>query len=85
MLAAALAGALLYPLISRSAPATGARAPDFDLKDVCGHNLGLSEYRGDTVVISLLVDRDGRVRGAWAGDTNPMPGLARQIKELQSQ
>jgi peroxiredoxin len=160
MLAAALAGALLYPLISRAAPAQGAVAPDFVLKDVSGHNLRLSEYRGDTVVISfwaswcgpcreslsqlnamaaqpgaeapvllgvnldgdagraasvaeslhlsfptlvdakqsvsrlydvdelpltLLVDRDGRVRGAWAGDTNPMPELARQIKELQSQ
>ena len=78
MLAAVLAGALLYPLISRSAPATGALAPDFVLKDVRGHNLRLSEYRGDT-------DRDDRVRGAWAGDTNPMPELARQIKELQSQ
>jgi peroxiredoxin len=160
MLAAALAGALLYPLISRAAPAQGAVAPDFVLKDVSGHNLRLSEYRGDTVVISfwaswcgpcreslsqlnamaaqpgaeapvllgvnldgdagraasvaeslhlsfptlvdakqsvsrlydvdelpltLLVDRDGRVRGAWAGDTNPMRELARQIKELQSQ
>ncbi|MCJ7451922.1 MAG: TlpA family protein disulfide reductase [Steroidobacteraceae bacterium] len=160
MLAAVLAGALLYPLISRSAPATGSLAPDFVLKDVRGHNLRLSEYRGDIVIISfwsswcghcreslsrlnaiaslpgvdapvllgvnldgdagraaavaesmhlsfpmlvdakqsvghlyrvddppltLLVDRDGRVRGAWAGDTNPMPELARQIKELQSQ
>jgi len=160
MLAAVLAGALLYPVISRSAPATGALAPDFVLKDVRGHNFRLSEYRGDTVVISfwtswcvhcreslsrlnsiaslpgvdvpvllavnldgdagraaavaesmhlsfpmlvdarqsvrhlygvdhppltLLGDRDGRVRGAWAGDTNPMPELARQITELQSQ
>jgi hypothetical protein len=35
--------------------------------------------------LTLLVDRDGRVCGAWAGDTNSMPELARQIKELQSQ
>ncbi len=154
MFAAALAGALLYPLISRSAPATGALAPDFVLNDISGHNLRLSEYRGGTVVISfwasgcghcresllqlnviasppgvdapvllavnldgdagraaavaeslhlsspmlvdakqsvgrlyrvddplltLLVDRDGRLRGARAGNTNPMPELSRQI------
>lgn len=42
-------------------------------------------YRVDDPPLTLLVDRDGRVRGAWAGDTNPMPELARQSKELQSQ
>lgn len=42
-------------------------------------------YRVDHPPLTLLVDRDGRVRGAWAGETNPMPELARQIKELQSQ
>lgn len=42
-------------------------------------------YRVDDPPLALLVDRDGRVRGAWAGETNPMPELARQIKELQSQ
>lgn len=36
-------------------------------------------YRVDHPPLTLLVDRDGRVRGAWAGDTNPMPELARQI------
>jgi peroxiredoxin len=159
MLAAALAGALVYPLIARATPAKGTVAPDFVLKAVDGHNLRLSEYRGDTVVLSfwaswcgpcretlsqlntiatvpgtdapvllgvnldgdagrarsvadslglafptlvdpkqsvgrlydveklpltLLIDRDGRVRGAWAGDATPMPELTRQIKELNS-
>ena len=159
MLAAAIAGALAYPMMARAAPPAGAVAPDFVLKGVDGKNLRLSEYRGDTVVLSfwaswcgpcreallqlntlatesgtagapvvlsvnlgdnadraaavaasmhlkfptlvdakqtvgrlydveklpltLLVDADGRVRGAWAGDTNPMPELTRQIKELQ--
>jgi peroxiredoxin len=159
MLAAALAGALVYPLIARAAPANGSVAPDFVLKAVDGHNLRLAEYRGDTVVLSfwaswcgpcretlsqlntiatvsgtdgpvllgvnldgdagrarsvadslhlsfptlvdskqsvgrlynveklpltLLIDRDGRVRGAWAGDAAPMPELTRQVKELNS-
>jgi peroxiredoxin len=160
MLAAALAGALAYPMLARATPAPGSTAPDFVLKGVDGRNLRLSEYRGDTVVLSfwaswcgpcreallrmnamaaeqgaagapvvlgvnlgddpdraasvagamhlrfptlvdtqrtvgrlydvdklpltLLVDADGRVRGAWAGDTDPIPELTRQIKELQS-
>lgn len=160
MLAAALAGALAYPLLSRAAPGAGAEAPDFVLKGIDGRNLRLSEYRGDTVVLAfwaswcgecrasllkldalvgtagdgapvvlgvnlgdpseraaavagamhlrfptlvdsrqsvgrlydvdelpltLLVDADGRVRGAWAGDVDPTPELTRQIKELQNQ
>ncbi|HEX7374276.1 MAG TPA: TlpA disulfide reductase family protein [Steroidobacteraceae bacterium] len=160
MLTAALAGALAYPMLARAAPAPGSAAPDFALKGIDGKNLRLSEYRGDTVVLSfwaswcgpcreallqlnsvaagqgaagapvvlgvnlgddpdraasvagsmhlnfptlvdtkqavgrlydvdklpltLLVDADGRVRGAWAGDANPVPELTRQIKELQS-
>lgn len=159
MLAAAIAGALAYPMIARSAPAQGTVAPDFALKGVDGKNLRLSEYRGDTVILSfwaswcgpcresllklndlaagqgegapvvlgvdlgddmdrarsvagsmqlkfpnlvdarqavgrlydveklpltLLVDADGVVRGAWAGDADPIPELTRQIKELQS-
>ena len=42
-------------------------------------------YRVDDPPLTLLVDRDGRVCGALAEDTNSMPELARQIKELQSQ
>jgi peroxiredoxin len=160
MLTAALAGALAYPMLARAAIAPGAAAPDFALKGIDGKNLRLSEYRGDTVVLSfwaswcgpcresllqlnalvaepgtagapvvlgvnlgdeperaasvagsmhlkyptlvdtkqavgrlydvdklpltLLVDADGRVRGAWSGDANPIPELTRQIKELQS-
>ena len=36
-------------------------------------------YRVDDPPLTLLVDRDGRVSRTWAGDTNPMPELARQI------
>ena len=39
-------------------------------------------YRVDDPPLTLLVDRDGRMRGAGAGDMNPMPELARRIKEL---
>jgi peroxiredoxin len=53
MLTAALAGAIAYPLLVRAAPATGATAPDFVLKGIDGRNLRLSEYRGDTVVLSF--------------------------------
>jgi peroxiredoxin len=159
MLIAALAGALVYPMIAHSEPARGSVAPDFVLKAVDGQNLRLSEFRGDTVVLSfwaswclpcretlsqlntiapvpgaeapvllgvnldgdaghaasvarslhlsypmlvdskqsvgrlydveklpltLLIDRDGRVRGTWAGDVARGSELTRQIKELQS-
>jgi peroxiredoxin len=159
MLAAALAGALVYPLIAHGTPAVGAAAPDFVLKDLAGHNLRLSEYRGDVVVLSfwaswcapcrdalsqlnamalvqdgstpvvlsvniegdaaraasvaeslqlkfptlvdakqsvgrqydvehlpltLLVDRDGVVRGVWSKQPAQTSELSRQIKELES-
>lgn len=159
MLAAAIAGALAYPLLARAdAPARGDAAPDFVLKGVDGKNLRLSEYIGEPVVITfwsswcgpcretlvhlnalpvdpaagapvvltvnlgddpertaavahslnlrypalidpketvgrlydvdelpltLLVDPDGHVRGTWTGNTNPVPELTQQIKELQ--
>jgi len=160
MLAAVVAGALLYPLMARSTPAAGAAAPDFVLKDLAGHNLRLAEYRGDVVVLAfwasgcgpcrdalsqlnalpvasggdapvvlsvnlegdpvraesvanslhlkfptlvdakqsvgrlydveqlpltLLVDRDGVVRGVWSREPAPANELARQIKELEKQ
>jgi peroxiredoxin len=160
MLAAALAGALIYPMVAHAGPAVNKAAPDFVLKDTTGRNLRLSEYRGDTVVLSfwasscgpcreavsqlselaaapaveapvvlgvnldgdaglaasvasslhlkfptlvdarqsigrlydveqlpltLLIDRDGVVRGVWVGESAPLPELLRQIKELQSQ
>ena len=46
------------------APATSALAPDFVLRDVRGHNLRLSEYRGETVVISFWASWCGHCREA---------------------
>jgi peroxiredoxin len=56
LLAAAVAGALAFPLASRAATEAvkeGAAAPDFVLKTTDGRNLRLSEYRGDVVVLAF--------------------------------
>ena len=68
--AAALAGALFYPLLTHAAPATGAQAPDFALKDLAGRNQRLSEFRGDVVVLTFWASHCGPCRMALesAGD-----------------
>jgi hypothetical protein len=40
-------------------------------------------YDVEKLPLTLLVDRDGKVRGAWAGDATPVPEVMRQIKELE--
>lgn len=65
--AAAIAGALAYPLAARaSTPAVsdGATAPDFVLKSTDGHNLRLSEYRGDVVVLAFWASWCGACQAA---------------------
>ena len=159
LVAAVLAGIIAFPLISHGAPALGAVAPDFALKDANGANQRLSEFRGDIVVLTfwaswcgpcretladldgidaaasdgpvvisvniegdaerarsvarslgishatllddrqlvgrlydvshlpltLLLDRDGVVRGAWSRDRVPAKELLADIRELQQQ
>jgi peroxiredoxin len=62
--AAALAGALFFPLLAQAAPATGAQAPDFALKDLAGRNQRLSEFRGDVVVLTFWASYCGPCRTA---------------------
>jgi peroxiredoxin len=62
--AAALAGALCFPLLAHSAPAIGAPAPDFALKDLSGRNQRLSELRGEVVVLTFWASHCGPCRGA---------------------
>jgi len=61
---AALAGALFFPFIAHAAPATGAQAPDFALKDLAGRNQRLSEFRGDVVVLTFWASYCGPCRVA---------------------
>ena len=62
--AAALAGALLLPLIASATPPSGAAAPDFALKDLTGRNQRLSEFRGEVVVLAFWASWCGQCRGA---------------------
>jgi len=61
---AALAGALCFPWLAHAAPAAGADAPDFALKDLSGRNQRLSEYRGEVVVLTFWASHCGPCREA---------------------
>jgi peroxiredoxin len=50
---AVLAGALVFPLLAKAVPSSGAAAPDFVLKDLAGRNQRLSEFRGEVVVLTF--------------------------------
>jgi peroxiredoxin len=62
--AAAIAGALVFPLLAKAAPAVGAVAPDFVLKDLSGRNQRLSEFRGEAVVLTFWASYCGPCRDA---------------------
>jgi peroxiredoxin len=64
--AAAIAGALAYPLLARAAPAVGSAAPDFAVEDTAGHNERLSEYRGEVVLLTFWASNCGACRDSLA-------------------
>jgi peroxiredoxin len=62
--AAALAGALCFPLLAHAAPAADVEAPGFALKDLSGRNQRLSEFRGEVVVLTFWASYCGPCREA---------------------
>jgi peroxiredoxin len=60
--AAAIAGALAYPLLARASPAAGSAAPDFVLEDTAGRNERLSEFRGEIVLLTFWASSCGACR-----------------------